>query len=489
MSERRSSPAWRTMVIVGVVAFAAASVAVYPAVNERDRVIDEHAAAPGSSATAGPIMNSPGSATKNGPGVPGVSSGDAGLACAAGRNGGATDVGVTGTSIKIGATVVDSGIGASFLRDARYAMIAVKNRINRAGGICGRRLELVLRDDGWDFQRGGDFLRNLVEQEKVFALAVVPSSEGLLNISRAGYLRAKRVPVVGSDGMLIHQYTDPYIWPVAASTISTLHIMVAHAAKQWGAKNFGIVYESTYHFGIEGAYAFNQAVRRVTSSSVPGYSNPLTSPGCAQRFCGISATAGNYSREIQTFNDACFTEPKCDFIALLLEPATALAWIKAGATMPPDGFRMGGVQPLFTRNFAEECRERCHNLWLWTGYDPPIGGDLGRPAMRSYVDDVRGASGSADSANTFVEGAYVGMSLLEDALRRVGPNLTRARLKAMLDSMTFRSGLSSPLSWRPGDHFANVTMRAFSIQYRDRFAGWADERATVADPWVGKDIP
>jgi ABC-type branched-subunit amino acid transport system substrate-binding protein len=309
-----------------------------------------------------------------------------------------------------------------------------------------------------------------------------------LNVSKAGYIDAKRVPVVGTDGMLIHQYTDPYIWPVAASTISTLHIMVQHAAKTWGAKHFALVYDSTYHFGIEGAYAFNNAVKRVTGSSVPGYTNPLTSPGCAQRFCGISATAQNYQREVETFNDSCFTEPKCDFIALLLEPATALAWIKAGAIMPPDGFRMGGVQPLFTRNFALECREDCNNLWLWTGYDHPVPGAVSKAGQR-YIDDVRAANPRADFDNTFVEGAYLGMELLEQALRDVGADLTRERLKASLDSMTFSSGLTAPLSWRAGDHFANTSMSAYAIQYRDRFSGWADLGIRFADPWVGQDIP
>ena len=177
-----------------------------------------------------------------------------GVTCAPGRNGGATDVGVTPNSIKLGATVVESGVGASFLSDVRYAMLAVVNKVNRAGGICGRQIDLKLVDDGWDFQRGGDYIRNLVEQDKVFALSVVPSSEGLKNVSDAGYLRSHHVPVVGSDGMLIHQYTDPYIWPVAASTISTMHIMAKEAYDK-GARMFGIVYDRTYHFGLEGAYA------------------------------------------------------------------------------------------------------------------------------------------------------------------------------------------------------------------------------------------
>jgi ABC-type branched-subunit amino acid transport system substrate-binding protein len=483
MSERRYPPAWRTMLIAGGVALAVASIAIYPAKSRSDRVIEVEGATTGSS------RSGTGAATTGGTGgtdTGGVPAARAGLECAAGRNGGSTDVGVTAGEIKLGATVVDSGIGASFLQDARYGMTAVANRINRSGGICGRRLKLKLIDDGWEFQRGGDFLRNLVEQDKVFALAVVPSSEGLLNVSKAGYLRAKKVPVVGTDGMLIHQYTDPYIWPVAASTISSLHIMVQHAAKEWHAKNFALVYDSSYHFGIEGAYAFNNAVKRITGSSVPGYTNPLTSPGCSERFCGISATAQNYQREVETFNDACYDE--CDFIALLLEPATALAWIKAGAIMPPDNVHMGAVQPLFTRDFALECRERCHGLWLWSGYDPPLAGST-TAVQERYKDDLYAARRDADETNTFVEGAYLGMEMLEQALRTVGPDLTRERLKAVLDSMTFKSGLTAPLTWRPGDHFANTSMSAYVIQYRDRFLGWSDEGVRFTDPWVGQDIP
>ena len=475
--------AWRTLVLTGGIAIFAASVAVYPSVRSHTRVLTFSTAAPAASPGAvRTIASTPGA-------VAGVQPGRAGLACAAGRNGGATDTGVTATSIKLGATVVDSGIGASFLRDARYSMIAVKNRVNRAGGICGRKLDLVLRDDGWRSDYGSEFIRDLVEQQKVFALAVEPSSEGLMTVSNAGYLRAKRVPVVGSDGMLINQYRDPWIWPVAASTISTMHVMVKHATDVFKAKNFAIVYESTYHFGIEGAYAFDQAVKRVTGHDVQGYSNPLTSAKCQARFCGIDANKPSFASEIETFNNACYSDPKCDYIALLLEPSTALKWIKGGAAMPPDGFRMGGVQPLFTRDFAEQCGARCNDMWLWTGYDPALPDQLGRPEMRAFYNAVQSSSSSADYTNTFVEGAYIGMELLVDALQRVGPDLTRERLRAALDSTTFDSGLTAPLTWRAGDHFANTRMSAYAIRFRDRFSGWADVGASLNDPWVGKDIP
>lgn len=485
------TPAWRTLVLTAGIAVAISSVAVIPARKASTELAEtlERDSRPSDSGS-GEHGDSIREVRQGRTHARVKTSSRASPACAAGRNGGATDVGVTGTSIKLGATVVDSGIGASFLRDARFGMLAVKNRVNRAGGICGRQLDLVLVDDEWSYQRGGEFIRNLVEQERVFALAVVPSSEGLKNVSDAGYLRKQRIPVIGSDGMLIHQYLDPYIWPVAASTMSTMHVLAKHARDVFKARDYGIVYESTYHFGIEGAYAFNAAVRRLTKKDVNGYSNPLTAPKCSGRFCGIAAGAASYSTEIKTFNDSC---RDCDFVALLLEPATALAWIKGGAFTPAEGpssnFRMGGVQPLFTRSFAQECGPACHKIWLWTGYVPPIGGNLGRSEIAEYVADLRATRASADYNNTFAQGAYAGMVLLVEALHQVGPDLTRARLVRTMDSMDFNSGLTGPLAWRSGNHFANVSMRAYSIQYKDRFAGWRDERTVVKDPWVGRDIP
>lgn len=497
-------PAWKTLLVVFAFAIPLAAISLIPPKAARTIKVageggtssganvatsgDANSAAGGSASGGSPAQQAAGA--RNAPAA--AAAPRAGLECAKGKNGGATDVGVTADSIKLGATVVDGGVGASFLRDARYGMLAVKDKVNRAGGICGRRLDLKLVDDGWSFDRGGDFLRSLVEDDKVFALAAVPSSEGLKNVSDSGYLRKQGVPVVGSDGMLIHQYTDPMIWPVASSTMSTMHIIAKSAfdSERFKAKNFALVYESTYHFGIEGAYAFNQAVKRLTGQDIAGYSDPTRSPKCDKRFCAIQAGQPSYTSNIQTFNDACFhTDPQCDYVVLLLEPATALTWINGGSFLPGAG-RTAGVQPLFTRDFAEQCGTNCNGMWLWTGYTPAIEGNVGRPAVAAYIDDIAHASSSADPTNSFVEGAYVGMSALVEALKRVGPDLTRARLKAVLNSMTYDGGLTlAPLTWTAGNHFANYRMQAYSIQYKDRFSGWRDEQSSVTDPWVGQDIP
>jgi ABC-type branched-subunit amino acid transport system substrate-binding protein len=453
-----------------------------------------------SNATTGGIPGEPTPAATHGPGQvtqPQASNGPAatttggttggqpaasGLACAAGRNGGATDVGVSGSSVKLAATVVDDGPGASFLSDVRVGMSAVLDQVNRAGGICGRRLDLTLRNDSWQAATGKQFIENFVQSDHVFALAVVPSSEGLL--AADSYIAKQGVPVVGTDGMLIHQYKNPWIWPVATSTISTMHIM-AKKAYDAGARQFSIVFDSKYHFGVEGAFAFNAAVKRLTGSDIPGYNSSLK--GCEHRFCGIQPGDPSYTTQARQFNTDCYDTQgakPCDFTAYLLEPDTALSWLNEGRRQDTP---MGGAQPLFSQSFAQGCKQACDGMEVWSGYRPPLGSYAGQPAEDAYVKAVQARSSSIDPSNQFLEGGYVGMKLLIEALTKVGPELTRAALKQALDAMTFDSGLSQPLTWRAGNHFANSSANSFTIDYKQVFNGFRPSSPLVRDPWVGQD--
>jgi ABC-type branched-subunit amino acid transport system substrate-binding protein len=294
--------------------------------------------------------------------------------------------------------------------------------------------------------------------------------------------------VVGTDGMLNSQYVDPWVWPVAASTVSTMHLIAADAFKRKRARNFSIVYDSPYHFGVEGAFAFNAAVKRLTGKDIPGYTNGANS-SCSGRFCAISAGKGTYGSENKTYKDACAgnaTTSPCDFAALLLEPTEALTFVHAG--MPEYASGVGLAQTLFSRSFASNCAEACKDYTVWTGYNPPIEALAGQPGVAKYVDAVRQVDPEADIYTQFLEGGYSGMLLMVEALKRTGPQLTRTGLAAVLDSLDYDNGLSTPLRWRPGQHFANTAMQAFQIQYQNGFNGFrAVGNGWVKDPWVGQD--
>lgn len=433
-----------------------------------------------------------------GPGGPGGPGGPVGnLQCAAGANGGATAPGVTGSSIKLGATVVESGIGSSFLGDVRWGMKAVVDRVNREGGVCGRQLVLLLKDDGWDASTGFQFIRDLVEGEEVFALAVVPSSEGLRLASLDGYLGKKGVTVAGSDGMLITQYTDKQIFPVAAATISAMHIVAKWGYDQSGGDFWpAIVYDARYRFGAEGAYAFNEAVQRLTGRRLRDGYTPKTAAACggnaAQggRLCGIQPDQPGYGTEAGNFNNACRASgdlKACNFTVFLLEPQTAKVWLDSGGRFHGKG---AVPQPLFNRRFAEGCADRCTNVVAWTGYIPPIEGFENRPAVAAYVNELRAANERADRTNAFVQGGYVGMTLVAEALKQVGPNLTRPAFQEALYSLTLDTGLSRPLSWSPGNHFANRCMMGFELRNDGtRFTGYRLASDFTCDPNPALGIP
>lgn len=417
-------------------------------------------------------------------------------------SGATPDVGVSAKEILLGATVVESGIGASFLGPVRTAMIAVKDRVNREGGICGRQLGLRLVDDAWQAEKGCDFIKNLVEDTKVFMLAVNPSSEGLRACD--SYVESKKVPVVGSDGMLIHQYTNAYIWPVATSTISQMHIMAKNVCDRYSEShggncrdmNVGIVYDSNYHFGVEGAYAFNAAMRRLTGRNIEGYSDPLRNPKCQKRFCGVTAGQPSYSSQVQEFNDNCTPGEEsqaqtCQFAAMLLEPPTALVWVRDGAYPAYQyPFKIGGAQPLFNRDFAVECRDRCDQMWLWTGYKPPIEQFASEKGVQKYEREIKQIDSTIDTANAFVEGGWIGMNLVVEVLEKIGPNLKRESVVVAMDGFTLDLGVSTPLTWKKGNHFANPSAHAFSIEYKQNFSGWRyQQTGLIKDPWLGQDIP
>ncbi|MBV9096684.1 MAG: ABC transporter substrate-binding protein [Frankiaceae bacterium] len=419
----------------------------------------------------------------------------AGLSCDAQHNGGPTDRGVSATTILMAATTVTDGPGATFLGPMNGAITAVEAKVKRAGGICGRNLKIKLNNDSWQQTLGEKYIQDFVQGDRVFGLAVNPDSEGLYAVAKSGYLDQQQVPVVGSGGQTGLEYTDPWIWPVGTATISQMHIMAKDAYDR-GARNFGIVFDAKYRFGIEGAYAYEKAVERLTGKKIPGYNGSTDS--CAQnsRFCGVQPGQSSYSSTANQFNNACYSyKPagfgNCDFITYLMEPDLALSWLSNGSSTTP-AYGQAGAQPLFDRQaFANQCQE-CNaqtGFVVWTGYQPPEGSYSGQAAEAKYVSDLKSSDSSTDVDNQFVEGAYIGMNLLVNALQAIGPDLTRQRLKAVLDATTFQSGLTKPLAWVPGHHFANNAAMGWRLNYSNgSFSGFSAVTSFEPDPWLGQDL-
>jgi len=384
--------------------------------------------------------------------------GGGGAGCQPGAN---PDKGVTKSVIKVASTVVLDGPGASLLSSSPVGMRAVVNKTNRAGGICGRRIELTTVNDSWDAARGQQTIRRFIEDD-YFALTVVPSSEGLGQSIDSGDIEKAGIPVVGTDGMRINQYKSAWVWPVATATVSTMRIIAQHAYSSKGARSFGIVWDQKFRFGIEGATAYKDQVKKLGGSIVADMPLDPDKP--------------SYGTEAQGFNQKCGADSKnCTAVALLLVPSTALTWKNANS-----GNRSGrggdvtyGHQTLFTDEFASACRDWCDQMIVWTGYNPPIPPVDTKPGVAKFVQDVRAERAGIDFRNQFLEGAYLGMLLFVEAATKCSPNLTRECLKGTLNSMEFNTDLSNGLKWTANSRHANKFAQAFQIEASGgSFNGW-----------------
>ena len=101
--------------------------------------------------------------------------------------------GITKTQILIGGTVPLSGQASAF-GSVGPAANAYFKYVNDHGGVNGRKIKYLYRDDGYDPSRTLDQTRELVEQDKVFAIFNTVGTEH--NVAIRAYLNAVKVPQV-----------------------------------------------------------------------------------------------------------------------------------------------------------------------------------------------------------------------------------------------------------------------------------------------------
>ena len=117
--------------------------------------------------------------------------------------------GVTDTEIKIGNTNPYSGPASSYGINGKVHA-AYFNMINEKGGINGRKINYITRDDSYSPPKTVELVRQMVEQDKVFLLFATLGTPS--NMAIHGYLNENKVPqlfvATGAD-----QWNDPKHFP------------------------------------------------------------------------------------------------------------------------------------------------------------------------------------------------------------------------------------------------------------------------------------
>jgi branched-chain amino acid transport system substrate-binding protein len=377
-----------------------------------------------------------------------------------------TDVGVSGSTIKLGTTFAISGPVSNISGPIKKGVEAYFNEVNARGGINGRRIQLKYYDDGWDAQKGKGAIKNLVERDKVFVLTTVPSSNGL--DAAKTYLESKQIPVFGTSGLIETQFRSPMQWPIGTSSRSASRIAIQDLRKRIGAKNVALVWLDLLA-GAEARDAFRKEAAKVGLKIVADRRVGISEPDYGQ----VWADVKNQTRNAEGGSPDGIP----DYVGLLIDPSSALKALRAAQNL---GFRpkkgWGGGAPLFLQLVLDNSSGYAADTGLYAGtsFIPALPEFSSIPAVAEYRKTVLKYFSSVDLLNPYLEGGYAGAALTVEALRRAGSCLTRKKVIDIANSLTNYSaaGLTKPLTFSKygtgSSHYGNVF--GLIVQATDK--GW-----------------
>lgn len=143
-----------------------------------------------------------------------------------------------GDPITVGMICSCSGAQSAALSGADEVIRAWADDVNRAGGLNGHPLKVVVKDDAGDPAKSLQAAKDLVENEHVMAIV---GETSVADASFAEYVSKKGVPVVGGFSAEAPFLTEPNFFP-SGSNLVALIFGTVKGAKDAGATNLGVMY-------------------------------------------------------------------------------------------------------------------------------------------------------------------------------------------------------------------------------------------------------
>jgi len=151
--------------------------------------------------------------------------------------------------IKIGVDGPFTGGSSSMGVSMRDGVRMATDEINKAGGVLGRQIQLVERDDEAKNERGVQIAQELIDKEHVVALVGYINTGVALASER--FFQDAKIPVmnnVATGSLITHQFDDQpenYVFRNAAADAIQAPMIVDEAVVRRGFKKVAILADST----------------------------------------------------------------------------------------------------------------------------------------------------------------------------------------------------------------------------------------------------
>jgi len=166
--------------------------------------------------------------------------------------------------IKIGVFGPFTGGSAPMGVSMRNGVQLAIEEINASGGILGKKIAMVDRDDEAKNERGGQIMQEFLEKENVVAV-LGPINTGVANAS-SRYPNERKVPLLinvsagAKVNELFQEFPQNFVFRIAASDDVQSKMIVGEALKHKGAKKPAILCDDT-NYGQNGREKLEQVLK------------------------------------------------------------------------------------------------------------------------------------------------------------------------------------------------------------------------------------
>jgi branched-chain amino acid transport system substrate-binding protein len=173
----------------------------------------------------------------------------------------ADEVGVSTDTILFGQAAALEGPSAALGQGMRQGILAAFEEVNARGGIHGRKLKLVSRDDGYDPDRSVVQTIKLLDEDKVFALiGAVGTPTAIATVPIAS---ARNVPFIGpfSGAEFLRKESLHNVVNIRASYGAEAEAWIKHLTEDLHFNNIAIFYQDD-SFGRDGLAGVKAALAK-----------------------------------------------------------------------------------------------------------------------------------------------------------------------------------------------------------------------------------
>jgi branched-chain amino acid transport system substrate-binding protein len=319
--------------------------------------------------------------------------------------------GVTPGTIVLGQSAPLSGALQAHGEEIRSGALAYLRKLNDAGGVHGRRIELATLDDAGDAERALANTRRFIEEFKVFAL--FGYADAGVTRELLALMQKSRVPLFGPvTGAAMARQPGSNVFTVRAGHADEIDGVIGHYA-QLGLKRFALL-RGDDQAGAEFAAAARMAL------SQRGLAAPVDAP--------LKSAADGIAGLVR---EAFVADPDVVILALPQPPAADLvrALKRTGR-----GAQIVALSPADPELLAQALGASGAGLAL-SQVVPPLAQES-LPVVAEYRAAIEAETGRKVYSPASFE-AYIAAKVFAEAVRRAGSTLTRDALLQALDAMSY----------------------------------------------------